>query len=64
MPDRTLRDANNRLLGRVRELHDGRRELRDANNRLLGHYDPRTDTTRDANNRLVGRGDLLTTLLR
>lgn len=63
MADQVLRDASNRLLGKIREKSGGDLELRDASNRLKGKYDAKTNTTRDASNRLVGKGNILTTLL-
>lgn len=62
MADQELRDKNNRLLGKIKEV-GGKFELRDANNRLKGKYDPKINQTRDANNRLIGKGNLLTSLL-
>jgi hypothetical protein len=61
--DQELRDRNNRLIGKIRVLSNGRHEGRDANNRLKGTYDPKTNETRDENNRLVGKGDLLSSLV-
>lgn len=62
MGTQELRDRQNRLIGKIKEV-SGKLELRDAKNRLCGRYDPKTNTTRDAQNRLVGKGNLLTTLL-
>jgi hypothetical protein len=62
MKTQELRDRNNRLLGKIKEV-SGKLEIRDPNNKLKGKYDPKTDQTRDANNRLIGKGNLLTTLL-
>jgi hypothetical protein len=63
MADQELRDRNNRLIGKIRVLSNGKHEGRDATNRLRGTYDPKTNETRDANNRLVGKGNLLSTLI-
>jgi hypothetical protein len=63
MADQELRDRNNRLIGKIKTLSNGKLELRDASNKLKGVYDPKTDQTKDASNRLVGKGNLLTTLL-
>ena len=62
MSDRELRDAHNKLLGKIKSSN-GKRELRDEHNKLLGVYDEKTDQTRDAHNKLIGKGDLLTSLL-
>ena len=63
MADRDLRDRNNKLIGKIKTLSNGKQELRDRTNRLMGAYDPKKDETRDRSNRLVGKGNLLTTLL-
>ena len=63
MADHELRDARNKLLGKIKTLSNGKMELRDDRNRQKGTYDPKTDQTRDDRNRVVGKGNLLTTLL-
>lgn len=63
MADQELRDRNNRLLGKIKTLSNGKLELRDPTNKLKGTYDPKKNETRDPSNRLVGKGNLLTTLL-
>lgn len=63
MKDQELRDAHNKLLGKIKQLSSGKFELRDAHNSLKGFYDPKLNETRDAHNKLVGKGNLLTTLL-
>ncbi|MGB9730134.1 hypothetical protein [Caldisericum sp.] len=63
MKDQELRDNHGRLLGKIKELNNGRLELRDHMGRLKGTYDPRANKTRDHMGRLVGKGNLLTTLL-
>lgn len=62
MPDQELRDRNNRLIGKIRQVGN-RYEGRDAGNYLKGTYDPNTDETRDANNRFIGKGNLLSSLI-
>jgi hypothetical protein len=57
MADRELRDKNNRLLGKIKTMSNGKQEIRDPNNRLKGIYDPKSNETRDPNNRLVGKGN-------
>jgi len=65
MRDREYRDPNFRLVGKVRERPDGRREARDPNTgSLLGTYDPDRDETCDPNGSLIGRGDFLSRLFR
>lgn len=63
MADQILRDRTNKILGRIRQLSDGRLEIRDATNRMKGTYCPKRNDTRDHTNRVVGKGNLLTTLL-
>lgn len=64
MRDREYRDRNYRLIGKVRERTDGRREARTPEGSLLGTYDPDRKETRDPNGRLLGRGDFLSRLFR
>ena len=59
-----LRDNHNKLIGKIKELSNGKFELRDDHNSLKGTYDPKSNETRDDHNKLVGKGNLLTTLLR
>ena len=63
MADQELRDKNNKLLGKIKTLSNGKLELRDANNKLKGFYDPKQNETRDPNNKLVAKSNMLTTLL-
>jgi len=63
MATQELRDSNNRLLGKIETLYNGKLEIRDALNRLKGTYDPKSNETRDDSNRLVGKGNLLSSLL-
>lgn len=62
MADQEIRDRQNRLLGRIRQV-GSKFEARDAQNRLKGTYDPRDNTTRDPQNRAVGKGNLLAALI-
>ena len=61
--EQVLRDKSNRILGKIRQLSNGKLEGRDASNRIKGTYDPRTNETRDASNRVVGKGNLLAVLI-
>ncbi len=63
MADQELRDKNNKMLGKIKTLSNGKLELRDPNNKLKGTYDPKSNETRDPNNKLVAKGNMLTTLL-
>ena len=63
MATQDLRDNTGKLIGRIRELFDGKLEIRNAAGSLKGTYDPETDITRDASGRQFGRGNLLTMLL-
>jgi len=63
MKEQVLRDKNNRLMGKIITLSDGRLEIRDPSNRRKGTYNPKNNETRDSSNRLIGKGNLLTTLL-
>lgn len=61
--EHVLKDSNNRPVGKVKVLSNGKLEGRDANGRLKGTYDPRSNETRDSNGRLVGKGNLLAALI-
>jgi len=61
--EQQLRDKAGRLIGKIKQLSNGKLEGRDAAGRLRGTYDPKADQTRDAAGRLVGKGNLLATLI-
>lgn len=63
MADQILKDKQNKTIGRIRTLSDGRLEIRDPQNLAKGTYNPKTNETRDRQNRVVGKGNLLVTLL-
>jgi len=63
MADQILRDRNNRYIGKIRQLNDGRFEGRDVHNLLRGYYDPKRNETRDMHGRIIGKGNLLATLI-
>lgn len=63
MADQELRDRGGKLLGRIKQVGNGRFEGRDAGGRLKGTYDPKTNETRDPGGRLVGKGNMLSTLI-
>jgi hypothetical protein len=61
--EHVLRDANSRIVGKIKTLSNGKLEGRDANGRLKGTYDPRSNETRDSNGRVVGKGNVLAVLI-
>ena len=63
MAHHDLRDRRGRLLGKIRELSNGRLEVRDASGRRKGTYDPRKQETRDSRGKIVGKGNMLATLV-
>ena len=63
MKDQELRDPHGKLLGKIKELSNGKMELRDAHGTLKGTFDPKSNQTRDPHGKLVAKGNLLTTLL-
>jgi hypothetical protein len=63
MADQELRDRVGKLLGRIRQLPDGRLELRDPIGRLKGHYNPKSNETRAPSGSLVAKGNVLSSLL-
>jgi hypothetical protein len=64
MADQILKDKNNKILGKIKQLSNGQLEIYDYHNKRLGKYDPKTDQTRNANNKLIGKGNLLSMLLK
>lgn len=63
MGDQILKDKNNKIIGKIKQLSNGQLEIYDYHNKRLGKYDPKTNQTRNSNNSLVGKGNLLTLLL-
>lgn len=61
--EQILKDSNNRTIGKIRTIANGRLEGRDANGRVKGTYDPKPNETRDSNGRVVGKGNLLAVLI-
>ena len=61
--EQVLKDSNNRTIGKIRSLANGRMEGRDANGRLKGTFVPKANETRDSIGRVVGRGNLLAALI-
>lgn len=61
--EQVLRDSNNRTIGKIKTIANGRLEGRDANGRLKGTYDPKANETRDSNGRVVGKGNLLAAVI-
>ena len=54
----TLRDAQGRKIGQMKETNRGL-EARDCRGNLAGGFDPKHNQTRDKTGRLVGKGFLL-----
>ncbi|BDG08582.1 hypothetical protein [Anaeromyxobacter paludicola] len=61
--EQVLRDRTGRMLGKVKQVGNGKFEGRDASGRLRGTYDPKDDKTRDHTGRIVGSGNQLPTLI-
>jgi hypothetical protein len=59
----TIRDPNNKLLGYIETLSDGRQKATDANNKILGYFDPKRNATMDPNNRVLVRANILSGLI-
>ena len=63
MGEETLRDRSGKLLGKIKDMNNGK-EVRDSSGRKLGSYNKKSNDTRDSNGRLIGKGNLLSSFLR
>lgn len=59
----TIRDRNDRVLGHIETLADGRQKATDRNSRLLGWFDPRRNITTDASSRTLAKANVLSGLI-
>ena len=65
MSKEILKDSNNRTIGYIETMSDGRQRLISSNNQTLGYYDPKSNRTTNVNNQTIGgSGNFLMTLLR
>jgi hypothetical protein len=58
-----IRDPDDKLLGYIETLDDGRLQAADADYRLLGYFDPDQNETRDPDDRVLARGNILSALI-
>jgi hypothetical protein len=63
MSRQAIRNPNNKLLGYIETLSDGRQKATDANNKTLGYFDPKRNATTDTNNRVLARANILSGLI-
>lgn len=63
MSRQAIRNPNNKLLGYIETLSDGRQKATDADNKTLGYFDPKRNVTMDTNNRVLARANILSGLI-
>lgn len=63
MSRQAVRNANNKLLGYIETLSDGRQKATDANNKTLGYFDQKRNATTDPSNRVLARANILSGLI-
>lgn len=58
-----IKDPNQRTLGYIETLSDGRQKATDRNNCTLGYYDPRRNATTAPDNHVLARANILSGLI-
>ena len=63
MSKETIRDRNDRVLGYIETMPNGRQKATDRNSRLLGWFDPERNVTTDASSRVLAKANVLSGLI-
>lgn len=63
MSRQAIKDRNDRVLGYIEPLSDGRLKATDRNSKLLGWFDPHRNVTTDASSRVVAKANVLSGLI-
>lgn len=63
MADQEVRSKTGKLLGKIKQLSNGKLEGRLSTGKLLGTYDPRSNTTVDWRGKTLGKGNFLNSLI-
>ena len=63
MSRQAIKDRNDRILGYIEMLSDGRLKATDRNSKLLGWFDPHRNVTTDASSRVVAKANVLSGLI-
>lgn len=58
-----IKDRNDRVLGYIETLADGRQKATDRNSKLLGWFDPHRNVTTDAGSRTLAKANVLSGLI-
>lgn len=58
-----IRDRNDRVLGYIETLANGRQKATDRNSNLLGWFDPHRNITTDATSRTLAKANVLSCLI-
>ena len=58
-----IKDRNDRILGYIETLANGRQKATDRNSNLLGWFDPQRDVTTDASSRVLAKANVLSGLI-
>jgi hypothetical protein len=59
----TIKDRNDRIIGFIETLTDGRQKATDRNSRTLGWFDPKRNVTTDVNSRTLAKANVLPGLI-
>ena len=63
MSRQTIRDRNDRVLGYIETLADGRQKATDRDSKLLGWFNPHRNVTTDAGSRTLAKANVLSGLI-
>jgi hypothetical protein len=63
MNRQTIRDRNDRIIGYIEALSDGRLKATNRDSRTLGWFDPKRNVTTDPNNRTIAKANVLSGLI-
>ena len=55
----TIRDRNNRILGHIETVADGKQKATDRNSKLLGWFDPHRSIRTDASSQTLAKANVL-----
>ena len=58
-----IKDRNDRILGYIETLANGRQKATDRNSNLLGYFDPQSNVTTDASSRVLAKANVLSGLI-
>ena len=63
MSRQAIKDRNDRILGYIETLANGRQKATDRSSNLLGWFDPQRNVTTDASSRVLAKANVLSWLI-